>query len=107
MRIPKSKLVAPRGIENAVDAKAGEIADRGGILVLVDADDHCPAELGPQLLARACKARPDRRTAVVLAKREFEAWYLAAALSLAGLHGFPDPFQTPDDPEGRGIAKAG
>jgi hypothetical protein len=51
------------------------------------------------LLDRAYKARSDKRVAVVLAKREFEAWYLAAAPSLAGQHGFPEPFLGPEDPE--------
>jgi hypothetical protein len=99
MRVPRSKLMAPRGIENAVNAKASEITDPGGILVLVDADDDCPAELGPRLLARAQKARQDIRIAVVLANREFEAWFLAAAPSLAGKQGFPDQLLSPDNPE--------
>jgi hypothetical protein len=35
----------------------------------------------------------------VLANREFEAWYLAAAPSLAGRLGFADTFPMPEDPE--------
>lgn len=101
LRIPRSKLVAPQGIEDAVNAKASEVAGTGGILVLTDADDDCPAGLGPQLLQRAKAARPDKRVAVVLANREFEAWFLAAAPSLAGQHGFTDPFPAPVDPEAR------
>ena len=101
LRIPRSKLIAPQGIEDAVNAKASEVARAGGILVLTDADDDCPADLGPQLLQRARAARPDKRVAVVLANREFEAWFLAAAPSLAGQHGFTDPFPTPADPEAR------
>jgi hypothetical protein len=100
-RIPRSKLIAPQGIENAVNAKASEVAGAGGILVLTDADDDCPAELGPRLLQRARAARPDKRVAVVLANREFEAWFLAAAPSLAGQYGFTDPFPAPADPEVR------
>ena len=99
MRVPRSKLIAPQGIENAVNAKASEVVGAGGILVLADADDDCPAELGPQLLARARKARQDKRVAVVLAKHEFEAWFLAAAPSLAGKHGFPGNLLLPPDPE--------
>jgi hypothetical protein len=56
----------------------------GGVLVLIDADDDCPAHLGPALLARAREARSDVPVSVVLANREFEAWFLAAAPSLAG-----------------------
>jgi hypothetical protein len=89
------------GIERAVAAMAVRVPAAGGVLVLLDADDDCPAELGPQLLGRARKARPDKQIAVVLANREFEAWYLAAAPSLAGKHGFPESFPAPADPEGR------
>jgi hypothetical protein len=99
MRVPRSKLVAPQGIENAVNAKASEVTGAGGILVLADADDDCPAELGPELLTRAQKARQDKRVAVVLAKHEFEAWFLAAAPSLGGRHGFPENLLPPGDPE--------
>jgi hypothetical protein len=98
-RMPRSRLVAPQGIENAVNAKAIEVKGAGGILVLIDADDDCPAELGPRLLQRARAARPDKRIAVALANREFEAWFLASAPSLAGQLGFPDPFLAPADPE--------
>jgi hypothetical protein len=100
LRRHRSELIAPRGIEKAVNAKASEVRDRGGVLVLIDADDDCPAQLGPELLARARKAREDKRVTVVLAKREFEAWYLAAAPSIAGQHGFPEGLRRPGNPEG-------
>jgi Domain of unknown function (DUF4276) len=53
------------------------------ILVLLDADDDCPKTLGPELLARAraCIA-PCFPIGVVVAKREYEAWFLAAFSSL-------------------------
>ena len=99
MRIPRSRLTAPQGIERAVAAKAGEVMRAGGILVILDADDDCPAHLGPQLLERARATRPDRHVAVVLANREWEAWYLAAMPSLAGQCGFPSDLRALDDPE--------
>jgi hypothetical protein len=100
MRLPRGKLTCNGGIERAVMAMAVRVTGVGGVLVVLDADDDCPANLGPQLLSRARMARPDKRVAVVLANREFEAWYLAAAPSLAGQYGFPDPFPPPADPEG-------
>lgn len=36
----------------------------------------------------------------MLANREFEAWFLAAAPSLAGQHGFPAELRWVDNPEG-------
>ena len=39
------------------------------------------------------------KVAVVLAKREFEAWFLAAAGSLAGHHGLDAELVAPEHPE--------
>jgi hypothetical protein len=60
----------------------------GWILILLDADDDCPAELGKKILARVEKIVTDRRVSVVLAHREYEAWFIAAAQSLNGQRGF-------------------
>jgi hypothetical protein len=100
MRTSRGKLTRDGGIERAVSAAALRVTGSGGILVLLDADDDCPADLGPRLLGRARFARQDKRIVVVLANREFEAWFLAAAASLAGKHGFPDDLSAPANPEG-------
>jgi hypothetical protein len=60
----------------------------GWILILLDADDDCPAELGPTTLERARKCVPHRPVSVVLANREYEAWFIATAASLDGCRGF-------------------
>jgi hypothetical protein len=95
----RGSLVRPGGIEAAVKAMAQQITEDGGVLVVLDADDDCPADLGPALLRRAQDARPDVRVSVVLANKEFEAWFLAGASSLAGDHGFPRDLASPDKPE--------
>ncbi|MBB3295614.1 hypothetical protein FHT39_004294 [Mitsuaria sp. BK045] len=66
-------------------AKCGE---GGWILVVLDADDECPKELAERIRARAAEVVPHRRVAVVIPKREFEAWFIAAAASLEGVRGF-------------------
>ncbi|WP_447922000.1 DUF4276 family protein [Achromobacter aegrifaciens] len=66
-------------------AKSGA---EGWILVVLDADDDCPAVIGQQIYARAQQYIPHRRLSVVLANREFEAWFIAAAHSLQGARGF-------------------
>lgn len=104
-RVPRGSLIATGGIERVVGAEANRVGDAGGVLVLLDADDDCPAELGPSLLARAQSARPDKHIAVVLPNREFEAWFLAAAASLGGLCGLPEELTPPNDPEGIRDAK--
>ncbi|MEU4406817.1 DUF4276 family protein [Streptosporangium sp. NPDC023963] len=104
-RVPRSKLVAPGGIESAVLQASYQVDGRGGILLLIDADDDCPATTGPALLERARRARGDREISMVLANREFEAWFLAAAPSLAGQRGLANPLESPVDPEGPRDAK--
>ena len=99
IRVPASKLVKQGEIERAIELAARKNAGQGGILVLLDCDDGCPAEDGPALLQRAVKARSDLPVSVVFAKREFEAWFLAAAESLRGQRGLPDDFTGPPDPE--------
>lgn len=104
-RVPKDQLLRSGGVELAITKAAPLVTGPGGVLVLIDADAQCPAELGPPLQARAQAARPDKRIGVVLAKCEFEAWFLAAGPSLDGWQGLP-PLERPADPEaGRG-AKA-
>jgi hypothetical protein len=99
IRFPASKLVKEGEIERAVELAARKNAGQGGILVLLDCDDGCPAEDGPAMLQRAVKARSDLPVAVVFAKREFEAWFLAAAESLRGQRGLPGDLTGPPDPE--------
>jgi hypothetical protein len=98
-RMSRGKIVMAGGLENVVQAQAYRVADAGGVLVLLDADDDCPASLGPMLHERAVAARPDVPVAVVLANREYEAWFLASAASLAGHRGLSDPLEAPQDPE--------
>ncbi len=56
----------------------------GWILILLDADNDCPAELARTILERSMLIIPNHRVSVVLANREYEAWFLASALSLNG-----------------------
>ena len=84
IRIDRSKIVTPPELERAVELAARRAGADGRILILLDADDDCPARLAPELLQRARAARTDRAIRVVLAKTEYEAWFLAAAGSIAG-----------------------
>ena len=67
---------------------AGKCGTNGWVLILLDADDSCPAEKGREILERAKKCIPHRRISVVLANREYEAWFIASAHSLNGKRGF-------------------
>jgi len=94
-----------RGIECWVSKAL--IARPDAIVVILDADDECQRRgkgqgLGPELLERARRIARDVPIAVVIAHREFEAWFLANldALRAAGLIGslrLPAP-QEPERP---------
>jgi hypothetical protein len=71
----------------------------GTVLILLDCEDDCPATLGQSLFARAREVRSDVSCLVALACREYETWFLAAASSLAGLHGLPASLVPPASPE--------
>ena len=83
-------------------AKCGE---QGWILVVLDADDDCPVTLMTDIRQRAKQHVPHRRLSVVLAKREYEAWFIAAARSLDGRRGFHCPTDVPVDAEAPRDAK--
>ncbi|MCI0622178.1 MAG: DUF4276 family protein [Acidobacteria bacterium] len=58
-----------------------------GILILFDGDEDCPKHLGPQVQAWAQAAARNVPCAVVIAKCEYEAWFLAAMESLRDFRG--------------------
>jgi len=98
-RVHRQAIVRPGELERAVERAARSLGGRGGILVVLDADDDRACELGPSLARRAAVARGDVQTAVVIATREKEAWYLAAIESLRGFRGIPEDAERPADPE--------
>ncbi len=100
VRYPRSRLLRTGELERAVVLAAEQAGEGAAVLVLIDADDDCPAELAPSLLRRVRGRLADRPSTVVLAKREFEAWFLAAARSLRGYRGLPQDLEPPTDPEG-------
>lgn len=99
IRIPKNKLIKSGELERAVELAARKVGDNGAVLVVVDSDDDCPAEVVPELLRRASAARGNIHISVVFAKREFESWFLAAAKSLCGFRGLAKTIESPTDPE--------
>lgn len=75
---------------------------RSLVLILLDAEDGCPATLAPRLLGTARKALPaDVAVSCVLAKRMLENWIVAGASTLGGVNGLPDPLPPRDRFEDR------
>lgn len=85
----KSKLVLAA-------LKAG---DYGTVLVLLDADDDCPLKLAATVMKRASAVVPHRAVSVVIANKEYEAWFLASIASLAGKRGLKNDLEPPEDAE--------
>ncbi len=99
IRAPRNLVVKADELERRVELAARRVDGQGVIFIILDSDVECPAELGPALLDRASQTRSDLPIAVVLAKQEFEAWFLAAAESLRGQRGLKDDIDSPNDPE--------
>ncbi|RKY18015.1 MAG: hypothetical protein DRQ55_14460 [Planctomycetota bacterium] len=97
IRIPRSRLVRPGELERAADLASRMTGPGDAVVVLIDADDDRPQCLAPELLHRL--TRRDRVYRVILANREFEAWFLAAAKSLQGRRGLRDDITAPSNPE--------
>lgn len=100
IRVPRGKIVQEAGLRRYVQvAKRRPLC--AAILVLFDGDDDCPKDLAPKLEAWAREEAGDRPCAVVMAHREYEAWFLATIESLRGKRGIrvdAEPHPRPEDP---------
>ncbi|MFB3829715.1 MAG: hypothetical protein ACE15B_23295 [Bryobacteraceae bacterium] len=100
IRRPRSSLVRKAGeLERAVELAALKVRPRGGVFVLFDSDDDCPAELAPPLLERAQGAGMGLPVFLILPQCEFEGWFLASAESIRGKRGLPADLAPPQNPE--------
>lgn len=99
IRRSRDRLLLQGELEKDIELAAEKLTGPGAILILLDTDGECPATLGPALLQRARASRPDRVIQVVLAHREYEAWFLAAAESIRGKRGLSGDLLPPPDPE--------
>lgn len=99
IRVDRNRLLNDGVLEQYVNLAAQQSGRDGRILIMLDADDDCPRDLAPVILRRAAAARSDRRIGVVLACREYEGWFLAAADSLAGRYDLNANTTAPDKPE--------
>ncbi|MCB9881785.1 MAG: DUF4276 family protein [Planctomycetes bacterium] len=97
--LPRQRLLKEGELERAVELAARKSGKDKRILILLDADDDCPAALGSELLRRARIGRGDCSIQVVLANMEYEAWFLAAATSIANRRDLPPDLEPPPDPE--------
>ena len=99
LRQPASRLMKANELERLVLLARRKLGGPGGVFVLLDSEDQCPAIQGPELLARIRSSVSDIPTSIVLAHREYESWFLAAARSLPGKSGLPLDFEPHPAPE--------
>jgi hypothetical protein len=77
IRRKRSELVQEQPLRTAIRLALLKPAC-GAIVVLFDGDNDCPAQLAPQVQAWAQQEAGTVPCAVVMAHREYEAWFLAA-----------------------------
>ncbi|MCU0913439.1 MAG: DUF4276 family protein [Planctomycetes bacterium] len=101
LRVPEAHLLKEGELERQVERAARKMRGGRGIFILIDCDRDggCSATEGPALVHRARRARADMEISVVLAKKEYEAWFIAAAQSLRGKCGLPQDLVGAPDPE--------
>lgn len=105
IRVSRNSIIKLGVFEKYLELAAHDSGRGGRILVLLDADDDCPKELAEDLRERARTSRSDRIVRVVLAKSEFESWFVASIDSIAGEFSIERDLQHPTNPEGIRDAK--
>jgi len=111
IRWPRSKLVQQQELGGAVQLawrklQGGQVAsDPKLVLVLLDANHDAPCLLGPELLKHAKAARSDADVSCVLAKIEYETWFVAAAESLQDYLSLSSEEPSLTEPEDANVGK--
>ncbi|GAB1391534.1 MAG: hypothetical protein AMXMBFR78_21610 [Rubrivivax sp.] len=99
IRVHKDQFIRrPEEFNRKVQLAIAKAQD-GVVLVVLDADDDCPVDLASDIVTRANAIAPHGRVAVVIAQREYEGWFLAAAESIAGARGLDEGITAPGDPD--------
>jgi hypothetical protein len=99
IRANLSELSSPDRLARRVEL--ARLSGPDAILVLFDADERCPVELVTSLQRAALEAARGTPCQVVIAKSEFESWFLAAMESLRGHCGIAidaPPVLSPEEP---------
>ncbi len=102
-------LTKPGGIERFVQ-NAWTKRDCGAVLVLVDADKKCPVRMAADFTRRVLALGVRFPVVIVIAKCEYETWFLASLETVAGTpldggYGLPVGLVYPDEVENRVGAK--
>ena len=99
IRRKRSELTQEGALRKAVRIASWQ-PDCRGILILFDSDDDCPKELAPTIQSWAQAEVAHIPCAVVMAHREYEAWFLGGIESLRGRRGIRIDAAIHPSPEG-------
>ncbi|MGB8992015.1 MAG: DUF4276 family protein [Desulfobaccales bacterium] len=97
-RVKRNKVVKQGELERAITQGIRDRSNIGAILLLLDAEDDCPAALAPELLERS-RQTTHLPVVVVLANIEMEGWFLGGKESLRGICGIEPNAVAPPNPE--------
>jgi hypothetical protein len=98
LRRKRSELVQETGLRRSVQLAPIQ-PECGCIVVLFDSDKDCARKIAPQLQKWAQEEAGDVPCRIVLATKEYEAWFLASIESLRGHRGIRDDAVSHPDPE--------
>ncbi|MCY9784206.1 DUF4276 family protein [Nocardiopsis sp. EMB25] len=105
-RLDSAKMRKPEELAKAIRVQSARVRGHGGVLVLRDGDDkdkECPVELAKEMVP--APGLVNVPVEIVIARHEYEAWFLAAAESLRTHAAVRDDAEAPEDPEARRDAK--
>lgn len=98
IRKSRTQLVRETELKKAVRLALLQ-PDCSAVLILFDGDNDCPAELGQAIQAWAESEAGDMPCEVVIAHREYEAWFLASIESMLGYRRIRADAQSHPNPE--------
>ena len=97
IRRPRGKLIKQSELTKTIRRALQIGCD--AVIIIFDGDDDCPAELGPKVHQWAASALGDMPCEVIMAHREYEAWFLASIESLRGFRGIRLDAESHPNPE--------
>jgi hypothetical protein len=107
-RIARGRILHGTDLERAAEIgrrRIREYEGKGAIMLMMDADEDCAANLAQSLRDRLKQVVGEMPVRVVLAVREYEAWLIAAARSLRASGRVVATAEPPHNPEGLRGAK--
>ncbi|MBI5559671.1 MAG: DUF4276 family protein, partial [Deltaproteobacteria bacterium] len=100
IRQTRSQLAQKSSLQRVVQVACLKVqGECATILILFDSDDDCPKERAIEMQQWASEVSRSIPCAVVMAVKEYEAWFLATMESLRGKAGIMDDAVSLDNPE--------